>query len=64
MTRPYEKLSETGCYWTIRVPVRYKAKARELAVTLSTTPAQIARDGIEKELEFLQQSLRREEEDK
>jgi len=48
--RHYEKLSESGTYWNIRVPVRFKELAKELAEKMGTSSAKIARDGIEKEL--------------
>ena len=57
MSRPYEKLSEEGTYWNIRVPVRYKTKARELAAKLGISAAEIARNGIEKEINFLEYDL-------
>lgn len=53
MTRPYEKLSESGTYWNIRVPHRFKERARRLGVMLGISPAAIARDGIERELDRL-----------
>jgi len=58
MSRPYEKLSEEGTYWNIRVPVRYKTKARKLAERLGISPAAIARNGIRKELKFLESKKR------
>ena len=57
MSRPYEKLSEEGTYWNIRVPVRYKTKARELAAKLGISAAEIARNGIKKEINFLEYDL-------
>jgi hypothetical protein len=53
MTRPYEKLSQEGTYWNIRVPVRFKEKAKEFGRILGISPSKIARDGIESELKRL-----------
>ena len=53
MSRPYEKLSQEGTYWNIRVPVRFKEKAKEFGRILGVSPSKIARDGIESELKRL-----------
>ena len=53
MSRPYEKLSAEGTYWNIRVPVRFKEKAKEFGRILGVSPSKIARDGIEGELKRL-----------
>jgi len=65
MIRHYQKLSQEGTYWNIRVPVCFKEKAREFASILGVSPSSIARDGIERELIRLNggKSLYREEED-
>ena len=54
MARPYRRLNEPSSYWTIRVPDKLKKRARALARRLGISPAEIARNGINKELDLLE----------
>ena len=54
MTRSYKRLYAPATYWNIRVPKKFKESARKLADHFSTSPAEIARRGIEKELDHLE----------
>ena len=53
MARAYKRMIR-GTYWNIRVPEKLKARAKRMASRLKTTPSEIARNGIEKELNFLE----------